>query len=128
MGLARVETRNCSGGTVITLNRVLWHVTYQSFSGVLPNITAITLQIVPRALGAGGFLLSVFFGVARCLYGEPVNGIATVNAAGEITQIRAEEAPNRFSINLGGIECPNGILRGTLVPLAGTPTIRVRLI
>lgn len=125
---AEVRVSNCRGGTVRILEPRGWGVLYIGIMGTLPNITGILLQIDPEHERVrSGFLLEVFFGVARCLYGNPVGGEAVVTA-GEIRSIRAEEAPNRVTTNLGGASCPEGILRGTLVPDNGSPAIRIRLI
>ncbi len=120
-----IDVRECTGGTVRVLQERAWKIRFDGFTGTLPAIRTIRLTIEPNG---GGFLVEAFFGIARCLYGGNVSGIATVNAASEVTEIRAEERPNAATVNLGGVECPAGVLRGNLRPLTGTPAIRLRLI
>jgi hypothetical protein len=44
---AAVGTAACAGGSAATLQESLpWHVRYDSFSGTLPSLTALNLQIV----------------------------------------------------------------------------------
>lgn len=126
LGRSELTLRSCSGGTVRVLEPRGFTARYTSFSGTLPRIATITIEVESGA--RGGFLLEVFFGIARCLYGGRIRGIGTFNAAGELINNAVESAPIRASVNLGGVECPEGMLRGSGVPLAGAPALRIRLV
>ncbi len=59
----RIDTAGCTGaGNIAALqNSLPWHLTYNSFSGILPNITLLRIRIVGAALLINGPL------GARCL-------------------------------------------------------------
>lgn len=78
----------CSGGSATLLRETLpWHLTYEGFSGRLPEITAIAVEIKG---------LSVLFstGFGNCLFEtsaeEPAGGILTTSE-GVITEYVSEE-------------------------------------
>jgi hypothetical protein len=52
----RAATGSCSAGTAATLltETMPWHVRYESFSGTLPNITAVGIGIVGLAIRTRG--------------------------------------------------------------------------
>jgi hypothetical protein len=121
----------CSGGwgDMRFLNESLpWHITYQSFSGSLPSITAVTVDVIGfswnyRGLGGG-----------TCLYRSttagPARWILNREAGGLITGVRADET---IAVPFAGgeITCAESInYRGLgRVSLTGTTTaIRVTLI
>jgi hypothetical protein len=123
VGSANVRTRNCSGGSVVVLPRNQpWAITFVSFTGTLPNITSVRLEI-RRA----EFLLEAFFGIARCLYSGNAQG-TTGGGTNRITEIRADERRllPLASEALSGVTCPrNGIFRGTFTV---SPTVEIRLV
>jgi len=120
-GLVReVRIANCRGGTVTVLTENLpWHVTYVSFTGTLPSIATVTLE-----LRNVGFLVSAFFGFGRCLYGGSARGIT--GGGTTVTSLTAEERRALPLVtNLGGFECPaGGIFRGSFTV---TPNVRLAL-
>jgi hypothetical protein len=60
---AIVHSTSCTGGSTTILNESLpWHVTYDSFTGVLPNITGIIILLHSLA-----FAVELGFG-GPCLY------------------------------------------------------------
>jgi hypothetical protein len=88
------------GGTAT--NSLPWHIRYDSFSGTLPNITGIRIQIV-------GAAILMWNGLVQCLFksteGTPLYAILEV-AAGTITAMRWDETraiPKFFELSLG---CP----------------------
>lgn len=92
---------SCIRGSATVLSGFLpWEVTYQSFSGTLPNITTVTLNIV------GAFFRVNIEGV-ECLASteirHPARGIASVNANGEIRTFTAER--NAGIETIGGFFC-----------------------
>ncbi|HEV7773685.1 MAG TPA: hypothetical protein VGO48_10410 [Conexibacter sp.] len=121
--ITRADLNRCTVPT-----RVLglpWHITYRSFRGVLPNITAVRLDLI-----GAGFLVE-FRGLANCLFlseaARPALGEATIGAGGVVTGLRVDEAaPIRLFRDLGGgiVRCPSeGFLRGTgTVTLLGNNT------
>lgn len=118
--VTRAEARTCSGGRATFLAVTLpWSVSYVSFSGTLPNITSVRLQ-----LNGVGVLVEAFFGLGRCLYGGNLQG--TTGGGLTVTEIRVDEAflvP--LNANLSGFACPaSGRLRSAL---AVAPSPRLRL-
>jgi len=93
--------RPCFGGT-ITINQTSlpWHITYEGFEGILPNIALIDLLL--RNIN---FTVEVF-GV-QCGYGTPTDNLridAVRNAAGELN---FEDDPTGIWTKLsGGLLCP----------------------
>jgi hypothetical protein len=79
-----------------------WHLRYDSFTGSLPAITGLRLQIVGFA-----FLLTAFG--QSCLYKstatEPAFGIARREAGGTITELTADNT-STIPLNVGGGLCP----------------------
>lgn len=70
-------------------NTLPWHVRYDSFTGTLPHIASIRLQIIGASfIGRGPFGI-------RCLYrsttARPLYVIFLVNAASEIETLRVDE-------------------------------------
>ncbi len=111
---------NCRGGRVRILN-LPWHITFVSFSGTLPAITSVRLQ-----LNGASFLIEAFFGIAECLYRGNPQG--TTVGGTTVTSITADERIRTplFDERLSSVACPrNGIFRGSLTV---TPNVRLRLI
>jgi hypothetical protein len=124
------EVRNaCTGGTARALRETLpWHVRYDSFTGTLPTITGVKLQLV-------GARFNIFpSGLAECLTettaAKPAKGIANVEAGGRITSFSADSTatiPLRggFLCSLAGEGNFSG--NGTATQKNGEP-LTVRLI
>ena len=82
---------SCSGGEITILGETLpWQVVYHSFTGALPVIRAVTIDVVGAAFdiveNLGGF---------RCLFRttttNPSRLIAAVEAGGTVTSLTADE-------------------------------------
>ncbi len=128
---ALVSNPVCTGGRATILQELLpWHLTYQSFSGTLPNIAGVTLNLI-RA----GFIVNLGGNNCRALttIGSPGRGIANIGPGGGVTSLRADETIGIPLTNgPGGIFCnlASGVLRGTAsVSLLGnTNAISITLI
>ena len=126
--ITRAAVANCSLPTTTGLN-LPWHIRYQGFSGALPNITLILVDLVNAS-----FLVNA--GIAGCLFRStatrPARGRLLVGAGGVVTGLTSDEtAPIPLERTLFGFGCPTqGFLSGTgTVTQLGTATrITVRLI
>lgn len=104
-----------------TPNTLPWHITYESFTGTLPNITAINLLLSRFRFG-----LRDSAGLCTGQYGTATDNItaaANREAAGGITTLVPVAGRNNATLERrdGGIFCPNGRLVGTgNVTLLGT--------
>jgi hypothetical protein len=85
---ARVGARggsaeNCTGGALTILTATLpWHVRYRSFTGTLPRITTVSLDLIGVALridNSGSVCLT------RSDAAEPTTGTITLNESGTAT-------------------------------------------
>jgi len=118
--VTRVNIReaSCQEGSASINNATLpWHVTYESFSGTLPNISAVNLLL-------SRFLFTVeLIGVA-CTYGTSTDNItgAAAVAGGEITELRPVAGRNTAHRLSGSIFCP---ATGNLVSAAGDGRVTV---
>jgi hypothetical protein len=66
----------CTGGTATVLQETLpWHLTYQGFAGVLPNITSFRFLVI----GAAFNVREAVFGIT-CLFATSVTNPATITA------------------------------------------------
>jgi len=123
----RATVNTCTGGSATVLSATLpWHITYGGFSGTLPNITAIRLNLIGTS-----FLVQPNESIAclaRSTAANPARGIANV-AGGVITGLRADETA---TIPLEGFICAfggSGSFRGTgSVRTPGGGNVTVRLI
>jgi hypothetical protein len=114
--VTRVETANCTSRTTILRTNLPWHLTYEGFSGSLPNIT-LFFSLVRNA----EFLIE-FLGF-RCLSGgSNILARAVRNTStGALTSVSVEETiPTRSG---GGFGCPGAEERGGR--LTGTGTVSV---
>jgi hypothetical protein len=121
---------------VVSENTLPWHVRYDSFTGTLPNIAGIRIQIIGAAIL---YWITTPFIATTCLYkseiARPLFAILEVGAGGVITAMRFEET---FSFllfaRLGAPEifCPSGakITKRTtsFTVQGGTSRITVRLV
>jgi hypothetical protein len=134
-------TRPCNGGEAWILNgserlwdgttpttTLPWHIRYDSFTGTLPIIEAIRVQLVGAA-----FLIRGPLGV-NCLFrstaAAPAFGFLNREAGGNISGLRADET-SRILRSEGTAGCPpEGSFAGEgTVTLQGTTTkIRVTLV
>lgn len=127
---AIVKNETCTGGSATILQEKLpWHVTYDSFTGRLPNITGVKLLLHRTA-----FRVSVFGGLVTCLFQENgvarARGTANVEAGGAITTITPDAAARIPRFEGSGL-CPTegGFTEDGAVTLLGTTArITVRLI
>jgi hypothetical protein len=117
-----VVAEPCTGGRARVLAETLpWDVRFNSFTGTLPSITSIRLQVVGMALQ-----VEVLFGT--CLYAtsgaHPAMFDENLNAAGEATGIRAL---SEFRIPSQTGFCPEARLEGTGTVVAGTERSTTRM-
>jgi len=107
----------CTGGTFSVLQETLpWHVTYESFAGNLPNISAVFLLLIGMS-----FRITSNSGL-RCLArSEPNHNLtlrATLDGTGVITSL--EPAANELPLT-GGFPCELG--NGSLLPSRSTVAV-----
>jgi len=126
-----VDKNNCTGGQALAKGPFPWHVTYDSFTGALPNITTIRIGI-----SRFRYLL-IAPGLATCEYGNATdNVIASVGlTGGEITSMTPVEGSNTTTLIEGTAFCPAaGRLvteasdRGVVTLLNSNTRIRITLI
>jgi hypothetical protein len=114
------SARNCRYGTVILLSASLpWHITYVSFTGTLPSISSLRLQINNMSL-----LVNAFGGFARCLYS---GNIQLTSRGSPITEFRIDETIGfPLAVRLSGSAiCPETVnVNGTL---RSSPSVRMTL-
>ena len=127
---AIVRNESCTNGRATVLNETLpWHLTYQGFTGTLPNIATIRVNLI-------GAAFQIETGSNTCLAvtttEEPASGIIGLTSR-EVSGLQADETRRiRLRNGTGGIFCGlgSGAFRGTgTVTLLGTTTrIQVTLI
>jgi len=126
-----VKTESCEGIARASVARPPpWHVTYEGFTGRLPNIETIRL-LLQR------FQFNIIAFGATCRYGtatDNVTGSAVLNAAGEVTNLIPLRERNIANLLNGPEICPpNGTLiageaDGRVTLLGTTTRIRITLI
>ena len=126
---ADVDEANCTNGIGRPRNETLpWHITYEGFTGTLPNIATVLVLlsrlrfnlIVPGACTGD-------YGIAT----DNITGRATLNASREITELEPVTGRNRANLHSGTPFCPGSgtfASRGTVTLLGTTTRIRVTLI
>jgi len=131
--LSRVTGANvgtCTRNTATLLRETLpWEVQYSSFTGTLPVITTVSLNIIRMSFNVN---LEGIACLAPSRTEQPVGGIATVEASGRIIGLRADET--RTIETTGGIFCTIGgpaSFAGearTITARASTAAVTIRLI
>ena len=113
-----VRATNCTERSTGALTETLpWHVTYGGFSGTLPRITEMRLNVLNVT-----FLFTIF-GVS-CLFAGTGEGRLAVSA-GSASTLRLNEAV-AFNLAAGGFFCPRTYrMRGTLNL---SPILMIRLL
>lgn len=93
--------RCTSGGMTILRETLPWHVQYVSFSGVLPNITGVTITMIGVS-----YLITESFFMNSCLLrstaANPARFILQL-AEGVVRSVRADETA---TIPMTGVLCP----------------------
>ncbi|HZV74773.1 MAG TPA: hypothetical protein VFF79_13745 [Conexibacter sp.] len=85
--VSRAIAGGCTEASATILTATLpWHLTYEGFSGRLPNITRIRLLLRRMA-----YIQQIFGGLVECLYADAGNN-QTENAAGELELTAAGSA------------------------------------
>jgi hypothetical protein len=115
--VTRATSGSCTAGTMSILTATLpWHLQYGSFSGTLPNITAMTTRLIGMS-GSWTFLGITCLG--RTEAGTPAGLIAERNGAGTITSFRWDES---LPIPLTGSGCSSirGRIGGTSSSATGS--------
>jgi len=97
--------RPCNGGA-LTVNQssLPWHITYEGFGGILPNITEIFLLL--RKINVTTEILGF-----RCGYGRPednLNVVAQIEAGTKLVRLEDEAAGILTKLS-GGILCPGTV-------------------
>jgi hypothetical protein len=120
---ANVQNNQCTGGRATVLNETLpWHLTYNSFTGRLPIIETLVLNLI-RA----GFIVEIpGFNNCKAITSSesPARGIANIGAGGRVENLRADPTARIPLVNgPGGFACGlgTGSFEGTgVVTLLGT--------
>jgi hypothetical protein len=128
-----IHEASCTGGRYRPLNTP-WHLTYESFSGTLPNITSVRLLLARFRYE----LRASLFGIpATCFYGNETDNItysAAVNASREVTELTPVTGRNTATLIEGTFGCPgsrtlvSGLGDGRAAVAGTTTRIRVTLI
>ena len=124
--ITRSTVGTCREGTATVLAETQpWDVTYQSFTGTLPNITSVRYELLNAAFQVEPGLGIVC--LARTTERFPAAGDATRDANGRITSLRPD--PTLSIPTTGNFECPAfGRFAGAgEVFVQGSSTIRVTL-
>jgi len=123
-----VFTERCTGGFAKGKPPFPWHITYESFTGTLPNITSVRLLLARFRF----LLISPSF--ATCEYGtatDNVNTSASLSAS-EITSLAPVAGSLVHKVEPSTFFCPNAIEmtgpEGVVTALNSTTRIRVTLI
>ena len=120
----------CTRNTATFLRETLpWEVQYQSFTGTLPTITTVSLNLIRMSFKEN---LEGIECLAATRVEQPAGGIATIEANGAITGFRADETrgietSGGFFCSLGGRATFAGEAR-TITSRTGSEAITVRLI
>jgi hypothetical protein len=116
---ATVNTAACTGGKARTIGGN-WETTQVAFTGTLPSITSLTLE-----LRGVTFLVEQFGGLGECSFRGNAQGI-TIQSGQRISGINARQDRGiPLERNLGGLFCPEiAFFRGTFtIPAGSLPTI-----
>lgn len=119
--VTRIAVNSCTAGTMSVLTETLpWHVQYGSFTGTLPNISAMTMRLI--GMSASWTFLGVTC-LGRTEAGTPAAMIAERNGSGTITSLRWDES---LPIPLTGSGCSSirGRLGGTTSSVTGLGNVR----
>lgn len=122
---AVVNNAACSEGHATILRASLpWHVTFQSFTGTLPNITSVRYNLIGAAFQIEPGLGLVC--LASSSVTSPAAGSASREAGGNITSLQPDSS---LAIPVTGALCPeSGIFSGSgEVFVQGSSERRVRL-
>lgn len=124
---AAAREASCTNGRVI-LESLPWHLTYESFTGLLPNIT--TLQVL-----VSRFRLTLSVSARVCTYGTATDNLtfrAVVNGSAEFTELLQVEGRNRFNLVEGFCNGPGSLAasigEGAITALNASTRIRLTLI
>lgn len=122
-GLGEVFIYNgTEGGLESGLSSLPWHISYEGFSGTLPNIASLITLIT-------GFKFSIrgVFGVCLSIYGPFANTMLNIMvSAGTVTEVVPDET--QIPESFGNCGAGNFTGRGTFTLLGNTTRVIVRLI
>ncbi len=124
---AAVAGASCTGGSATIRQETLpWRLTYDGFTGTLPNITSVKLLLIRASFEIRTSLATC---QAITTEEEPAIGIANLGTGGEVTGLKAEEA-TRIRLTGGICGLGSGSFRGTgsVTLLGNTTQITIRLI
>jgi len=128
IGAAFNGTERYNGTT--SPNTLPWHLTYESFSGTLPNISAVNILLSRFRFG-----LRDNAGFCTGQYGTSTDNItsaANLGAGGAVASLVPITGRNTASLARrdGGIACPSGRMTGTgsVTQLNSSATVNITLI
>jgi hypothetical protein len=128
--ITRAGMASCTEGSATMLAATLpWHVRYESFQGVLPNITGIALLLIGASyrVDPGGIPPAC---LSRTTEANPLRGIANLNGSHVLTGFTVDSGPGiPLSEGFGcGIAEGHFSGTGTVTPLGATGSLTVTLI
>ena len=130
---ATVNNAACVGGRATVLAATLpWHVTYEGFTGTLPNITSVSILLVNASFQVQQTILGIAVTcLARTTVAENATGTISLSA-GVATELRARGTIDTNDIG-AGTTCDNLAVDGTFAGTArvtdgGGNSVTVRLI
>ncbi len=110
---ADVKEESCTGGTARANSPFPWHVTYESFEGTLPTITAVNLLLQRFLFTISATIIGIR---VTCRYGlerDNITGRANLNAERAVTTLVPVAGRNIASFLEGSGLCPaTGTLAG----------------
>jgi len=114
-----VTLRNCTGGGVRMLTASLpWRVNYVSFTGTLPNIREVRVEIAMFA-----FLIESLLGAERCLF---MGNLQETTSGNPINSLVVDETVLLSNVkSLGLTECPSEVIISGSLTLR--PVVQMRL-
>jgi hypothetical protein len=118
---AEAHRDSCTGGR-IAFETAPSHLTYEGYTGTLPNITSIRLLLARINIAIA---VSAFGIPTTCHYGNEVDNItlsAALDASREITELTQVAGRNTATLTEGGFGCSGS---GTLVSWAGDGLVRL---
>jgi hypothetical protein len=103
--VTRATVGRCESGNATVLTESLpWHMTYQSFSGTLPNITRVRLALINAAFRIEQAL---FFCLARTTAAAPAFGEVSLGAGGRVEGLKPDGSREIPTTGSGGFGCPS---------------------
>ena len=126
---ATMDEANCTNGNGRARTETLpWHLTYEGFTGTLPNIDSIFAVISRFRLNMTvPGLCTADYGIAT----DNITGQAVVGGGSEFTTLTPVTGRNRVTLHSGGAFCPGSAAfggTGNVTILNSTTRVRITLI